>query len=219
MMNKADRVAASKARALVEELLIAKKPYAEISQVVAEKAGEAFEPDEIRAYDNEYLKSGKGLITQVLDVAKDLHRSEIPAIDEVDQIAKHFSFQKTNEDLEMIYDRIRALKRDAALNPGDDTYDARIVKYLAQAEAIRSRVIKNQFDNLRKTILLNIGKKIASAAVSVFMPYVSAGKRDEAKRRFMSAIEPLIDAEVTPDVPEDIQEVESDLNVKENKTD
>ena len=207
-MNKADRVAASKSRAMIEEMLVSKRSPDDIIKEVALKNGEAFEIDEIKAYDKDYLSQGKGLITQVFDISRDLAKSELPVVDEVDQLAKHFSFQKINEDLELIYGRIRDLKKDAEINPEDDTYDVRIVKYLAQAEAIRTRVVKNQWDGLRKSILLTIGKKIAAAAVSVFMPYVPTAKRDEAKRRFLSAIEPLIDAEIVPTKPDDIQDIE-----------
>ena len=211
-MNMADRVAASKSRGLIEELLISKHTCDDIIKIVALKTGEAFELEEIKEYQKEYLNKGRGLVSQVFDVARNMAKAELPVVDEVDQLSKHFSFQKINEDLELIYNRIRELKHAADMNLEDDTYDVRIVKYLAQAESIRTRVVKNQFDGLRKSILLTIGKKIVVAAVSVFMPYIPTAKRDEAKRRFLSAIEPLIDAEVLPPKPVDIEEIEEDLH-------
>jgi hypothetical protein len=211
-MKKSDRVAASSARAMVEELLIARKPLQEIIQTVAEKTGEAFDIDDVSEYNKDYLMQGKGLVNQVISVTKDLSKNEIPPVSDAEHLANFFSFKNTTDDLEMIYGRVRELREAAKKHPDDDSYDARVVKYLDQAEKIRARVIKNQFDALRKTILLTIGKKIAAAAVAVFIPYVSIGKRDEARKKFLAAIEPLIDTEMVPKTPEDIQEVEKELD-------
>lgn len=211
-MNKADKVAASQARALIEEMLLARKPIPEIMQAVAAKTGEAFDIDDIKAYREEYTDKGRSLITEVLGISKNMAQHEIPPLTDADQLSQYFSFKNTNDDLEMIYDRIRELREDAKKRPEDDTLDSRVIKYLDQAEKIRQRVIKNQFDDLRKTILLTIGKKIASAAVSVFLPYVTPSRKDEARKKFLSAIEPLIDSEIVPKVPDDIQEVEKDIH-------
>ena len=59
-----------------------------------------------------------------------------------------------------------------------------------------------------------IGKKIASAAVGVFLPYVSSSKKDEARKKFLAAIEPLIDAEIVPQKPEDIEAIEKEVDGK-----
>jgi hypothetical protein len=197
---------------IIEEMLIARKPIPDIMVAVAEKTGEAFDIDDITEYNKEYMMTGKGLINEVINVAKDMSKHEIPAVTDADQLARFFSFKNTNDDLTMIYDRIRELRAAAPKHPDDDSYDGRVVKYLDQAEKIRARVIKNQFDNLRKTILMTIGKKIASAAVGVFLPYVTAARRDEARKKFMAAIEPLIDSEMAPPVPEDIKEAEREVN-------
>ena len=211
-MRKADKVAASKARSLIEEMLIARKPIPDIMVAVAEKTGEAFDVDDIFEYNKEYILQGKGLVNEVINMAKDISKHEIPAVTDADQLAQFFSFKNTNDDLTMIYNRVRELRIEAVKNPGDDSYDSRVVKYLDQAEKIRNRVIKNQFDNLRKTILMTIGKKIASAAVAVFLPYVGPSKRDEARKKFLAAIEPLIDSEMVPPVPDDIKEAEKEVN-------
>ena len=211
-MNKADRVAASQARSLIEEMLITKKPLADIIVAVANKTGEAFDVDDIAEYNKQYVLQGKALINDVINMTKDLAKNEMPALTDADQLSQFFSFKSTNDDLEMIYARIRELQIAGKAKPDDDTFDSRIIKYLDQAEKIRQRVIKNQFDNLRKTILMTIGKKIATAAVSVFLPYVSNTRRDEARKKFLAAIEPLIETEMVPKTPEDIQDVEKSVN-------
>lgn len=211
MMSRADKVAASQHRALIEEMLIARKPIPEIIQAVAAK-GEAFDEDDIADYNRDYILKGRALVNEVMGVAKDIAKHEIPPASDADQLASFFSFKNTNDDLEMIYDRVRELKASAKKHPDDDSFDSRIVKYLDQAEKIRQRVIKNQFDNLRKTILLTIGKKIAMAAVSVFLPYVPGPRKEEARAKFMAAIEPLIDSEIVPPKPSDIDIIEKETN-------
>lgn len=211
-MKKSDRVAASKARAFIEEMLIARKPLSDIIKAVAEKSGEAFDVDDINEYNKDYLLQGKGLVNEVINMSKDIAKHECPPTSDAEVLAKYFSFKDTTDNLDMIYARVRELREEAKKHPDDDSYDSRVVKYLDQAEKIRARVIKNQFDNLRKTILLTIGKKIASAAVGVFLPYISSTNRDEARKKFLAAIEPLIDTEMVPKTPEDIQEVEKDIN-------
>ena len=211
-MRKADKVAASKSRALIEEMLISRKPIPEIIKSIAETTGEAFDIDDIHEYNKEYLLQGKGLVNEVINMSRDMAKHDCPPASDADHLAQFFSFRNTTDDLDMIYARVRELREEAKKHPDDDSFDSRIVKYMAQAESIRARVIKNQFDNLRKTILLTIGKKIASAAVTVFLPYISTGNRDEARKKFLSAIEPLIDTEMVPPTPKDIQEVEKDIN-------
>lgn len=211
-MNKADIVAASSARALIEESYMAGKTPEEIMVLVAQQTGEAFDLDDIKEYHKQYILKGRSLVSECIDVAKNLATAEIPPVNEADQLAKYFSFKSTNDDLELIYNRIRELKSFASLDNADDTFDARIVKYLDQAEKIRNRVVKNQFENLRKAILLNIGKKIALAAINSFMPYILSGKKDEARERFLKAIQPLIDSEMAPPVPDDIKDIDEGVN-------
>jgi hypothetical protein len=213
MPRNSDKIAVSKSRVLVEEMLIASKPMTEIIKVIAETTGEAFDLDDVKAYDRDYLQQGKGLVNEVLNVSRNMAKTEIPPANDAEQLAAYFSFKNTTTDLDMIYARIRELRNEALKHPDDDSIDARIVKYLDQAEKIRSRVIKNQFDSLRKTILLTIGKKIASSAVAVFLPYIfKSEKRDEARKKFLAAIEPLINSEMTPTPPADIQDVEKSID-------
>ena len=213
-MRKSDKVAASRARALIEEMLIARKPLQEIMRTVAEKTGEAFDETDISEYNKDYMLTGKSLVSEVINMSRDMAKHDCPPASDADHLAQFFSFKNTTDDLEMIYNRVRELREEAKKHPDDDSYDGRVVKYMDQAEKIRARVIKNQFDSLRKTILLTIGKKIAAAAVAVFLPYISQSHKDEARKKFLDAIEPLIDTEMVPKVPEDIQDVEKDLNGK-----
>ena len=84
------------------------------------------------------------------------------------------------------------------------------MEYLQKAEGIRNRVFKSQYEDLRKSLLLNIGKKIVSAAIGVLMPYIPYNKQSEAKQRFLSAIEPLLSKEANPEEPEEIREIKEE---------
>ena len=211
MKRKADRVAASKARALIEECFLARKRPHEIVIIVAERTNECFDVEDLRAYYHEYMEKGHSLIADCLMVAKDLSCNELPAVTDSDELAKFFSHKNTTEDLRMIYDRVRELTTIAKANNADDSFDARIVKYLDQAEKIRGRVIKNQFDSLRQSIVVNVGRKMVVAAIASFLPYVGPKYKTEAKEKFLKSIEPLINTDWTPTVPDDIQDIVEDI--------
>lgn len=213
-MDIADKVAASPARAKIEEKILAGIEPILISQQIAIETNLAVEPEEIIAYKKKYLKEGKGLCHDIMSATRDLAKFELPAATEIDTLSSYFSFQRTNDDLELIYERVRELTELARKNPSDDNYDKRVCDYLKRAESIRERIFKGQFEDLRRSILLNIGKKIVVAAISVLMPYVGYGKRDEAKRLFMDAIEPLLNPNMAPPVPADIEKIVEEANGK-----
>lgn len=211
-MDKADRIASSPSRALLEQKLLAGTDPEKIALEIATETGEAFDVDGIKSYQKKYLEPGKGLVNDVINTTKDLSKFELPAVSEIDTLSSYFSFKKTNEDLDLIYTRIRELKKKAEEFPEDDSYDKRMSEYLKRADCIKERIVKSQYEDLRKSLLLNMGKKLVIAAIGVLMPYIAYDKRDEARKRFMSAIEPLINNEMVPPDPEDIIDIKKAEN-------
>jgi hypothetical protein len=211
-MDKADKVASSLARALIEQKILAGTPVDIIAQEVATETGEALDVGAIQAYQKKYLQNGKGLCNDVINTTKDMSKFELPAVSEIDTLSSYFSFKKTNEDLTLIYDRIRDLNTLARQNPDNDSFDKRISEYIKRADCIKERIVKSQYEDLRKSLLLNMGKKLVIAAIGVLMPYIAYDKREEARKRFMSAIEPLINNEIVPPDPEDIIDLKKGNN-------
>jgi ribosomal protein S15P/S13E len=206
-MDIVEKITASEARPLIDGLLLENTPCNDISAKVAEEFGVLFAPEGIEKYRNRGLNDENAAIRQIVKVTKDLANNEMPATDELSKLSMNFSFQKTNEDLALLYDRIRKLLPHAEANPDDPTFDKRIKEYLAQAEAIRTRVYRHQYEQIRQAVLLSTGKKICTAAISILMPYIHKDFRSEAMRRFQSAIEPLLDMKSVPDMPADIVDV------------
>lgn len=212
-METEDKVAQSPARATVEELILSGKTNEEIVSDVAGRMGVVLAVSDIETYRERYLKTGKGLCHEVIAASRDLGKSELPAVSEVDTLSGYFSFKRTNDDLDLIYDRIRELTALSRKYPDEDSYDKRISEYLKRAESIRERIFKGQFEELRKSILLNMGKKLVVAAITVLMPYIEYSKREEAKKLFMDAIAPILNVEM-PEEPVDIADARSRLNGK-----
>ena len=204
-------IASSEHRMDIEKrLFFTDTPLHDLAMELSKEFNEIITVEMLYAYKQKYSFKGKSLTETVLKATQDLVKTELPPSDDMDELAIHFSFKRINEDLQIIYDRIDTLNKLAIDSPSDDSYDRRIDNYIKRAESIRSGLIKNQFNNLRKAILLNIGKKIAVAAIGIFMPYVSPGNRDEAKRRFMAAIEPLLNLDVVGKEPENISDIKKE---------
>jgi hypothetical protein len=212
-MDNADKVAQSPARAFIEEQVLAGKTNEEIVSDAAAARGEVFSCEEVEAYREKYLKTGQGLCHEVIEASRNLGRAELPATNDIDTLSSFFSFKRTNDDLELIYSRIRELTELSRQYPDIDSYDKRIAEYLKRAESIRERIFKGQFEDLRKSILMNAGKKLVVAAITVLMPYVQYNKREEAKKLFLDAIAPILNVEV-PMEPEDIAGARERLNGK-----
>ena len=211
-MNISEKIAASEARATIDTMLLAGKQLDEISKVVSEKHNIVLRPSDIRAYKKYMLLNNSSVVNQVMKVSKDINAYEVPGNSELDKLAMNFSFQKTNEDLDDIYRTIRRLRVLADANPDNASYDTRIKNYYAQAESIRCRVFRHQYENIRRAVLLSQGKKICMAAISVLMPYISKDFKEEALKKFQSAIEPLLDAKAVPNVPSDIEPIDGGMS-------
>ena len=153
-------------------------------------------------------------MTELIKLKKDLVKYEPEPFSEIDKLTVYFSFQKTNEDLDMIYSRIRDLLLLSKRDPENDTYDRRIAEYLKRAESIRERVIKSQFEELRRSVISSIGKKIVLSAVSIFFPYINKDKREEVKKMFISSIESIV-SENKPIEPDDIKIIRENYASKE----
>ena len=199
-----DKISASPSRPIIDQGLMEGLPYATIAQRVRESSGEIFEPSGIADYHNQAFKHGDSTVHQIIQMTQNLDSGELPANNSNDKLSAYFSFSKTAEDLDLIYDRIRELRNNARANPSESTYDRRIKDYLAQAESIRNRVFRHQYENIRRAVLMTVGKKICLAAVSILIPYVNREKKQEALRRFQAAIEPLLDPKIIPPPPADI---------------
>jgi hypothetical protein len=203
-MTIVETILKSEARPLIDQMLLEQAKPALIARAVAEKMGIIFQPDDIARYQSEQFDAGESPLQQIAKVARDIANGEPPPTDEFAKLSLNFSFKKTNEDLELLYDRIRKLRKRADEEPEDPTYDRRIKEYIAQAEAIRTRVYKHQYEQIRHAILLTVGKKLCTAAISILMPYIHKEYRSEAMRRFQSAVEPLLDMRSLPDMPVDV---------------
>jgi hypothetical protein len=179
-----------------------------IAKAAAAKHGTDFDTASIERYRKEAFGKNDSPLQQVVKITKDLTSSEPPPLDEFGKLSFNFSFKKTNDDLELIYDRIRYLRGFAEDNPEDSSYDRRIKEYMSQAEAIRTRVFRQQYEQIRHAILLTVGKKLCMAAISILMPYIHKDFRDEAMRRFQAAVEPLLDLKAVPDIPKDMADSE-----------
>lgn len=206
-------IASSEYRMDIEKrLFFTDTPLHKLAMELSKEFNEVITVEMLYAYKQKYSFKGKSLTETVVKATQDLVKSELPPSTDIDELSIYFSYKRINEDLQIIYDRIEALNRLAIDSPGDDSYDKRIDNYIKRAESIRQGIIKNQFNNLRKAILLNIGKKIAVAAIGIFMPYVSPVNRDEAKRRFMAAIEPLLNMDIIEKEPINITEIREARN-------
>jgi hypothetical protein len=204
-MDAVERVAASPVRPMIDQMIMEGKGYPLISQVVGMESNENFAPEVIERYHKECFEKGNSTIHEIIRVTQNIDKTNLPANTSDDKLSAYFSFAKTIDDLDLIYDRIRTLIKLAKDNPEDDTYDKRIKNYISQAEAIRTRVFRHQYENIRRAVLLTTGKKLCLAAVSILIPYIHREKKEEAMRRFQAAIEPLLDPKAIPDIPEDIQ--------------
>lgn len=203
-MNVRDKIAASTSRPIIDQGLMEGVGYVVISQRVRETGGEIFEPEAIEDYHIHAFKRGDSTVHQIIRMTQNIDSGELPANNSNDKLSTYFSFAKTTEDLDMIYDRIRELRVAARANPEQSSYDRRIKDYLAQAESIRNRVFRHQYENIRRAVLMTVGKKICLAAVSILIPYVNREKKQEALRRFQAAIEPLLDPKIIPSPPSDM---------------
>ena len=208
-MTITEKIAASVARPYIDELILLSEPSSTIAQKVAAKSGILFDPAAIETYRQELSKGGNSPLQQVVRVTQDLANNDLPPTDEFGKLSMNFSFKKTNDDLDLIYERIKDLRKFATANPEDGSYDRRIKEYLAQAESIRTRVYTHQYEQIRQAILLTTGKKICTAAISILMPYIPKMMKEEAMRRFQAAIEPLLDLRSLPDMPLEAEDLQS----------
>lgn len=208
------KISESKHRPQIDEYLNGGMSPKKVARYMAAEHGETFNEKTIKDYRDNIFRKKDGPIGAIVQVTRNLADNELPATSERELMSRHFSFRSTNADLELIYDRIRTLKISAITFPFDDTYDKRIATYLAQAEGIRTRVFRYQYENIRRAVLLNIGKKIVTAAISVFLPYVVPGKRKEVVGRFQSMVAPLLGLPAVPEEPKDIKDLKESSDAK-----
>ena len=210
--NKGKSVAESAKRPIVDDLLLKGMPPRRIVMYMREMHGEILAEKSVIDYRDNYFRSEHGIVAQIIKASQDLSDTEPPPTSDREMLAGFFTLKKTREDLDLIYDRIRKMKDLAERYPFDDSYDARIVDYLAKAESIRSRVFRHQYEMIRKAVILNIGKKIVTAAINVFLPYITGEKRKESVQRFEDIIKPMLGLAPEKEEPSDIQDIRADTD-------
>jgi hypothetical protein len=203
------KISQSELRPQIDELLARGYSPKRIARILVEEGKEAFSENTISEYKRNYFRREDSPLMSVVKVARNLAENELAPTNSREYLAHHFTFKKTKEDLDRIYERIRTLEKLAKEEPDDDSYDKRICHYMDMAEKIRVRVFRHQYEQMRRAVLVTIGKKICMAAVSIFLPYIASEKRDEAVRRFEDMVQPLLGVGAVPEEPEDIEEMRS----------
>lgn len=209
-MNGIDKIESSPVRPVIDKYLTEGLDSKVIVARIADEQSVIFTVDEIKEYAKKFRVSSTMVVNQVVNTLQDISKRDMPPMSEMDRLASNFSFTRTNDDLDLIYDRIRQLRTLAEANPDERSYDVRIKDYLAQAESIRTRVFRHQYEHIRKAVLMTVGKKICAAAISVLMPYIHKELRAEALKRFQSSVEPLLDMDAVPAMPDDIARMNAD---------
>ncbi len=211
MAEAGNKIATSDKRPVIDDMLLKGMPPKRIARYMREMYNEQFTEKTISDYRDNFFRSEKGIVHQLIQASQDLADKEQPATSDREILSQYFSFKQTHGDLAMIYERIRVLQELAVKYPFDDSYDERIVKLLNQAENIRTRVFRHQYENIRRAILLNVGKKIVMAAINVFLPYIQSERRREAVERFEAIVKPLLGLTALPDEPADISALKEEM--------
>lgn len=211
MAEPGNKIATSERRALVDDMLLKGMPPKRIARYMREMYNEQFTEKTVQDYRDNFFRGENGVITQLIAAAQNLADNDPPPTSDREILAQYFSFKQTHSDLALIYERIRVLKELAIKYPFDESYDDRIVRLLAQAESTRTRVFRHQYEQMRRAILLNVGKKICMAAVNVFLPYIESGKRKQATERFEAIVRPLLGLTMSKEDPQDIQDIKEEM--------
>jgi hypothetical protein len=170
------------------ELMHQKNPI-EISTILTQEFGEVFEPFDVEYYIKKYISSGNSIVKKVADAADVSFNLGID--NSILEVSRRFSISEINKEFEIIYDRVKKLYELAKIYPDDPSYDRRIVAYLERASILRSVIMKDYMTEIKKNIMLDIGKRIILGAISIFIPYIPDSKKIEAKNKFMSFISHL----------------------------
>lgn len=204
MIRDTNPIERSEIRPFIDERFLAGDNVHKVSMAVHAKYGVCLSSQILKDYRDFCLANGSSPLQQVIKVTENLAKNDMPPQDGRDAIAQHFSFNRDATELDMLYERIRKLMVLADEHPENPTYDRRAKEWMAHTEAIRMRVYKFQYEQVRRAILVTVGKKLVLAAVSILLPYIPVCFREEALKRFQNAIEPLLDARELPDTPVDI---------------
>ena len=190
------QIVENKNRALIDDLLIKGMPINRIVRYMAAMYNDLITEKTLRSYRDNYFNSDKGIVAQIIKATHELSDKALPEGSDRELVAGYFSISQTNEDIKSLYDRIKVLRAFADKYPFDESYDKRISEYTALIERVKDRVYKQQYEQIRKAIILNIGKKICLAAINIFLPYIEADKRKDVVTRFENVIKPMLDLKV-----------------------
>lgn len=197
MPEPGDKVAQHEKRALIDDLLLKGMPPKRIVLYLRNVHNcNDFTEKSIADYRAVHFRSENGLVAQIIKASQELADREPPPSSDRETLAGYFSFKATNDDLKLLYDRIKVVKEYAEKYPFDESYDERLVRLMGQAESIRTRVFRHQYEHIRKAVLLNIGKKIVMAAVNTFVAYIPSDKRREAVTKFEALVKPMLEMSV-----------------------
>jgi len=194
--------------------LMPKKSPVEISIIITQEFGEVFEPLDVEYYINKYISNGNAIIQKVVDAAEESLNLGID--NSVLEVSRKFSISEINKEFEIIYDRIKKLYELARMYPDEPSYDRRIVAYLERASILRSVVMKDYISEIKKNIMMDLGKRIILGAISTFIPYIPDTKKIEAKDKFMAFISNLLSEDF---IQEDnkIKEIKEEYGKTEEK--
>jgi hypothetical protein len=196
------------------ELMPQKNPI-EISTILTQEFGEVFEPFDVDYYIKKYISNGKAIIQKVVDAANESLSLNID--NSVLEVSRKFSISEINKEFEIIYDRIKKLYELAKIYPDEPSYDRRIVAYLERASILRSVVMKDYMTEIKKNIMLDIGKRIILGAISIFIPYIPDSKKIEAKDKFMAFISNLLSEDFIKE-DDKVKEIKDEYGKTEEKT-
>jgi hypothetical protein len=196
------------------ELMPQKNPI-EISTILTQEFGEVFEPFDVEYYIKKYISNGKAIIQKVVDAANESLNLNID--NSVLEVSRKFSISEINREFEIIYDRIKKLYELAKIYPDEPSYDRRIVAYLERASILRSVVMKDYMTEIKKNIMLDIGKRIILGAISIFIPYIPDSKKIEAKDKFMAFISNLLSEDFVKE-DDKVKEIKDEYGKTEEKT-
>jgi len=196
------------------ELMPQKNPI-EISTILTQEFGEVFEPFDVEYYIKKYISNGRAIIQKVVDAANESLNLNID--NSVLEVSRKFSISEINREFEIIYDRIKKLYELAKIYPDEPSYDRRIVAYLERASILRSVVMKDYMTEIKKNIMLDIGKRIILGAISIFIPYIPDSKKIEAKDKFMAFISNLLSEDFVKE-DDKVKEIKDEYGKTEEKT-
>ncbi|MEM5778695.1 MAG: hypothetical protein QXK49_03650 [Candidatus Aenigmatarchaeota archaeon] len=198
----------SKYRIEIEKYIfenIADKSFEEISVELSNKYDLIITPEDVEDYYRKVIVQGKALITQVANASKDVTELDFNLDKDLSNVVARFSYDVLSKEFNLIYDRIEELYKYAKNDPQNSSYDKRIIAYLERANQLRNFILKDAFEDLKRSVIADVGKRIIISAFSTFLHYIPDEYKNEAKDKFMNAIKKIIQNNLKE--PEEIKKI------------